>query len=170
MKKIQKASKIIRIILQICFVLIILAIPFSFFDIFYEQKPGFLFIELDINTYYWSLTAKSIIFAGNIILGILAMYGLYISIKLFRCFEQGLLFTKENAKYLKTIGLITLAGAVLEIIAAIIFVSNPAFDHNINIFINDTIFGLFFIFVSWLIDEGRKQKETVDNSGDLQTA
>jgi len=84
------------------------------------------------------------------------------SVKLFRFFEQGFLFTAETARCLKAIGLTNLLG-----IGCVIgmYLCNPYPDktwpHTDPIFdvYTAVFYGTFMIFLGWLFDEAQKMRE-----------
>jgi hypothetical protein len=103
------------------------------------------------------------------VLLLLGLFGLvmilvwyWTSLKLFRFFEKGMLFTAETARCLKIIGFTIFSGIIGEFG---LYLCNPLPDQSWvgagPIFdISNCIYnGAFFVFLGWLFDEAHKIRE-----------
>jgi hypothetical protein len=73
------------------------------------------------------------------------------ALKLFGCFEKGILFTGETVRYIQILGGIYVGKFLLRLIFS--------FFIPLNLTLNDLFAGLLIIFIGWLIDEARKIRE-----------
>jgi hypothetical protein len=73
------------------------------------------------------------------------------ALKLFGCFEKGILFTGETVRYIQILGGIYVGKFLLRLIFA--------FFVPMTMGMNDLFAGLLIIFIGWLIDEARKLRE-----------
>jgi len=76
-------------------------------------------------------------------------------VRLFGCFERGVLFTAETVRFIQILGGIYFARFFLELIFQFL-VLNPVL---IKSRLSDLFTGFFTFFIGWLIDEARKIRE-----------
>ena len=159
LNRIKKVSKCFRLFLQFGFPLMILAAVFQGVLTSMHAKPvalpqgiiDGLFIVKAVIVILWFLFATA---------ALLVWY--WTSLKLFRFFETGVLFTTETAHCFKIIGFTCFAG-IVALIGVYLF--NPLPDQPwpqagaiVEIW-NCIYTGAFFIFLGWLFDEARKMRE-----------
>ena len=176
MEKIQKASHRFRILFQTIFYFtpIVIAIFWLNFNWFYSLMPA---INISINEP--GLTAT---FANGLPLDIrlgaflvsllpagIFMLGIHHLIKLFRLYEQGKLFTLQNALYIRQLGLSffvwVLIGFPYEaLLSFIVSLHNQPGKHLISIGfsspdITAMITGALVLLLAWIMQEGYKLQE-----------
>lgn len=89
--------------------------------------------------------------------------GAWFVYKLFQLYSNGDLFTLKVVHCMRTIGYLCILGGVEASLAAMFpafgHQTNPNFVAGISVLPVCTLLGLLFIFISWIIDEGRKIQE-----------
>jgi len=156
--RIKKVSKWFRLFLQFGFPFMMLAAVFQGVLTGLQAKPVDLSQGID-----GLFIVKAVIF---ILWGIFALAALLVwywtSLKLFKFFETGVLFTTETAHCFKIIGF-TFFAAILAIIGVYLF--NPLPDQpwpNAGAIadISTCVYnGAFWVFLGWLFDEAHKIRE-----------
>jgi len=159
LNRIKKVSKCFRLFLQFGFPLMVLAAVFQVVLTSMYAKPvalpqgiiDGLFIVKTVIVILWFLFATA---------AMLVWY--WTSLKLFRFFETGVLFTSETAHCFKIIGF-TCFVEILALIAMYLFnpVPNqpwPQAGAIVDIW-NGIYTGAFSIFLGWLFEEAQKIRE-----------
>lgn len=173
MQKIQRVSFILRIIFQIAFVLWpIMIISYWVFSQYLIPNFTHLISLIPANLEILHPITATDIFWG-ITIGILpttiVMTILYFLIKLFKSYEQGKIFTLQNVKYLKNIGITMLISQIVSFIydGAISFAltyHNPP-GHKIasitfgNYDAYNIVTAIMVIVISWVMAEGCKLQD-----------
>ena len=177
MERIKRLSRRLKVFFIIVIVLLpcIQAVGWAYFN---PQSATTLNHALDPTRYNMSpenikapLTPASRLvgfIAGMIPTG-LNMLALFYLVRLFGLYAQGLIFTRDNVRYIRLTGYVLLirqaahpVHQTLETIA--LTINNPPGQRMIQIGLTDDnlsqiVVALIIILVSWIMDEGRKLKE-----------
>lgn len=119
----------------------------------------------------WSPGARFLRFIGSILGNIYLYVSLFSLIKVFQSYSRGNIFTTQNAKRYKLIGLIFILDALLfrilsnTLIVLAATINNPQGNRTISIGISDLnvyqlVMAFIVVVISWVMYEGaRLQKE-----------
>jgi hypothetical protein len=162
LNRIKKVSKCFRLFLQFGF-------PLMVFMMMLVAVIQGLWRGLHANQEDLVPKVDGLFIAKTAVLLLLGLFGLvmilvwyWTSLKLFRFFEKGMLFTAETARCLKIIGFTFFTGIVGELG---LYFCNPLPDNSWPSAgpiadISTCIYnGAFFIFLGWLFDEAHKIRE-----------
>jgi len=116
-----------------------------------------------------SLQTRIIAFLVNLIPASVVMFGMYKLVRLFRLYEQAIIFTTENVKYYRTLGYVCFYWVIAKtlsipfISAVIVFDTLPEQRSIVAQFefphLSVLIIGLIILSISWVMDEGRKLED-----------
>lgn len=171
MYKIQKWSRVMRILFQI----ILIATPIvAFFEWVIFDKEA-LAILGSFNIYHVTslpYTTRIACFLIAMIPNFVAMFGFYHLVKLFRLYELGQIFTKDNINHIKICSYAVIVWFIANFITSILLVleltiNNPkgqrilAIEFDTKDF-STLVIGLIAIIISQIMDEARKIKDEND--------
>lgn len=175
MNKIQRVSLFFRVLFQITFVVIPIALVIAWIK---APDPLFSFHGIDalmIPTkeypvmHVLSLTTRLLGFMISLIPYGIELIILYFLIKLFGLYERGEIFSVSNVKYIRNIGYTLVIGQLLHPIyegcmGVILTIGNPAGHRFASVTVDGTNIGvllgaLMVILISWIMAEGCKLRE-----------
>lgn len=175
MQKIQRISLLFRILFQITFIIIPIALiifwvrapaPIEYFhgSVSFSFIPKAIAVLSPLN-----LDTKIYGFLISLIPIAIAEIILYFLIKLFKLYEKKEIFSLQNVKYIRNIGYTLLAGQVLNpvyqlLLSATLSWHNPPGQRLATITLDGTdagiiLMALFTILISWIMAEGCKLHE-----------
>ncbi|MFH1653229.1 MAG: DUF2975 domain-containing protein [Pseudomonadota bacterium] len=176
MDKIQKRSLFFKrlfiaamvfIPLKNLFLWIVYKTPFGDMILQYVPPPTIL-MGIPILAPLTPLT-RMLAFLVDMIPSGINMIMLYFLVKLFDLYFQGLIFTSENVRRVRQIGITLLIGQVLfpvydGLMSLVLTMNNPVGERLLRITISHVEIVLFviafvIILVSWIMDEARKLNE-----------
>jgi hypothetical protein len=150
MNRIQKVSKCIRLFLQCSFwfwlVILIGQIMWAFALDAHPNNPHAVPPKIACLEMTRMILRLTIIVLCNLSL-----------LKLFRLFENGILFTAKSVRCLQILGGLCVAKWLLEL--SFSFLLANAESPLVTAGLSDLFAGLLIIFIGWLIDEARKIQE-----------
>jgi hypothetical protein len=158
MNRIKKVSKCFRLFLQFGFPFMMLVAVIQAILTGVQAKP----FEIAQGTEGWLIVRTAILLVWGLFGFVILLVWYWTSLKLFRFFEKGMLFTAETARCLKIIGFTFFAGIIGELG---VYLCNPLPDKiwpaagpigDISTCIYN---GAFFVFLGWLFDEAQKIRE-----------
>ncbi|MCL9780681.1 DUF2975 domain-containing protein [Vibrio sp. S4M6] len=171
MPNIQKQSRRVRLILQ-CFMLL-LPIMVCYFWLTvntpadYLTNFGIIQLSFDINNFTQvplSLSTRLLAIIASLALSSILIYALWTLVKLFRHYEQGDIFSLENAKFYQKLGYSVfywVIGSVVykTVIILILSFNNPPGQRLLSISFGGAdlltlLFGLMVMIISWVMKEG----------------
>ena len=171
MKKIQKLGKIIRILASVAFyfimVIAVIAIPLLLFvSIPDDASTKIAFNGLDIPFRNPDIISRILLCLVFILPVLVFETATFYVIKLFKLFEKGIIFARENVQYIKSISKMLILWAFAKPFAdygahEFAKFTKMSADLDVSIGIDGTalVVGIFILIVSWIMDEGRKLQE-----------
>lgn len=173
MNKIQRFSFFLRVFFQIAFILWpIMVICYWAFSQYLIPNFTHLISLIPANLEILHPITATDVFWGiviSILPSIIIMTILYFLINLFKLYEQGKIFTLQNVKYLKHIGITMLIGQVVNfvyegLISFALTFHNPH-GHQVSSFyfgtddIYNIVIAIMIIVISWIMAEGCKLQD-----------
>lgn len=177
MYKIKKWSRVMRILFQI----ILIAMPIwaffqwwvyfdkealSIFDSLRHEHPNLSYIA------FFPYSTRIICFVIALIPNLVAMFGFYHLIKLFRLYELGQIFTKDNINPIKICSYTILFWFIANFITSVLLVlaltlNNPVGQRILAIKFDakdfsTLVIGVIAIIIAQIMDEARKIKDEND--------
>jgi hypothetical protein len=174
MKNIQKVSFVLRMVFQSLLVLlpIMLLVFWVYAPYFYEHFRDFAnyYIPSGIEILH-PLTAINCVFGflANLLPTAVTMTILFFLIRLFKLYEKGEIFAKQNAKYIHNIALVMLIGQGVNFIYEALISLDMTFDNPAGKKVAVVTFGtcdiyniitaVMLLVVSWIMLEAAKLQE-----------
>ncbi len=167
MDKIQQVSRYFRIIFQILFFLA--PVPGLFFWYHFLSMPPAQvaqMLNLPVDRIYISVTSVTLGYLADLITTFVWMFGFFQLVKLFKNYEQGKIFTVENAKRYRILAMTifasiaakTLSGTLVSIAMTIFHKTKPLFG-VIGISSDEimlVIVGLVTLLIAWIMTEASR--------------
>jgi len=156
--RIKKVSKWFRLFLQFGFPLMMLIAVLQGVLTGVRAKP----FEMAQGTEGLLIVRTAILLLWGLFAFAAALVWYWTSLKLFRLFETGVLFTAETARCLKMVGFTFFAGILAELG---VYFCNPLPDKiwpaagPVGDIATCIYNGAFFVFLGWLFDEAQKIRE-----------
>ncbi len=164
MEKLQKQSRIFRIIGQIGFWLAILAGTVAIAVIWLAPSGN---VEIKIDNVQYNIeqlqTSHQFLLSLNVLLVVIVIaYGLYHFHRLFKLYEQGEIFGKANVRHFAGIGKAMLLWFVAKVFTSAAMIPLAEYAENgtrVELSLSSLIIGVAIILISKVMDEGRKIHE-----------
>lgn len=177
MNKIQRVSKLFRLLFQISFLLLPIMMIFFWISaphpiLIGGEQAGIsiTFIPEGIKILHpLSIQTKMLGFLVSLIPNGLYLCTLYFLIRLFKLYENHIIFSIHNIMYIKRIAYTLLLSQLLEpvyqgLISPLLTWHNPVGHRSIDITLSQTnvsilIIAVLMILISWIMTEGYELKE-----------
>lgn len=177
MHKIQRVSKLFRVLFQLSFLLLPIMMLFFWMGapqpiLLGGEQAGIsiTFIPEGIKILHpLSMQTKILGFIVSLIPNGLYLCALYFLIRLFKLYENHIIFSIQNITYIKRIAYTLLLSQLLEpvyqgLISPLLTWHNPAGQRSIDITLSQTnlsilVIAILMILVSWIMTEGYQLKE-----------
>jgi len=156
---------------RLFFTVLIILIPAL--DILYwlsfNHLPDGLFKLPIVASQELSLQIRLLAILASLIPVSVATFGVFTLVKLFKLYEEAIIFTTENVKHFRTLGYVLIYWVFakmiyITLISAIISFSNPPGQRMLVAQfelpdISALIIGAIVVLISWIMDEGRKLED-----------
>ncbi len=166
--QIQRVSKRFRLF----FVALIICMPLLslvYWMAFNNQHDDVTFILHSSISGKLDFTTRLFLFAISLIPVSVAMFGAYTLAKLFKLYENAIVFSAENVKHYRALGFIAIFWVIAEFIriplaSLAISLNNPPGERFITmglelVDIATLIIGSIIVLISWVMEEGRRLED-----------
>lgn len=173
MTKIQRVSRILQVIFIICF--IALPIMSTLYWFYYpvpcqgHQFCASLNFPSALQSPSITLNQRAGGWLVNIIPMAIEMFSFYCLIKLFKLYEQEKIFTADNVRYIRNIGIAfiinELINPLVQAVTSLILTSHNAPGKHIiainitNYNVSNILIGVIILLISWVMAEACKLQE-----------
>jgi len=174
MKKIERVSKIIRILAQVvfCFTIFAILVLTALTVFISEENHENIYLKVQGQEFLveqFGFQARVLFLLVIFLWGLVFEKGVYQVIQLFKLYEKGKIFLSENVLRIKELGKVLILWSFVKLISdwgtvELVQLTSPSNTSSFSLSLDFTalVVGILIMVVAWVMDEGRKLREEAE--------